>query len=113
VSVLLYEPVISDLIGTKGWRKFILIWIILTGVLIPISRQYLGSHTSDQVTSGVLHSLSFLILYRFVIQNQIYKLLVNSLKGNSKIIIVIVTTFAYLVSIAIPFILYGVNNSSR
>ena len=107
VSVLLYEPVISDLIGTKGWKKLILITILLTGALIPISRQYLGSHTADQVTSGALHSISALILYRFLLQEQIYGLAISAVRGVSQKVILVAASILFAISILVPFIIYS------
>jgi membrane-associated phospholipid phosphatase len=109
VSVLLYEPVVADFIGTVGWRKIILFWIILTGTLIPISRQYLGSHTADQVTSGVLHSMSALILYKCFLQDCIYRLLARAFKGISMGLLLTLNTIFFGLSIAVPFIIYRIN----
>lgn len=68
IAILLYEPFLSDIIGTKTNRYLLWITIKSTGVLIPLSRLYLGSHSTDQITSGLLHSISFLILYKFFFQ---------------------------------------------
>lgn len=113
ISVLLYEPVISDIIGTKGWKKLLLLWIILTGTLVPISRQYLGSHTSDQVTSGILHSMSALILYKYLLQDHIYRLAIKTMKGLSIKLTLVLNSLFFLISIAVPFIIYGYNVNNR
>ena len=113
MCVLLYEPVIADLIGTAGWRKIILIWIVLTGTLIPISRQYLGSHTADQVTSGLLHSITALILYKCLFQNAIYRLLARAFKGISMGVLLVLNTICFGLSIAVPFIIYRINIYDR
>lgn len=85
----------------------------MTGTLIPISRQYLGSHTSDQVTSGVLHSMAALIMYKYWLELRIYRLLINALKGISKKLIFSINTLFFLISVAIPMILYSVNVDYR
>ncbi len=113
VAILLYEPVISDLIGTKGWKKILLGIVVLLGVLMPISRQYLGSHTADQVTSGILYSIAALILYKYWLQEQMYKLAANAMKGRKLKLIVIITTVFFFISIAVPFAIYSININNR
>lgn len=113
ISILLYEPIISDLIGTGGWKKLILVWILFTGTLIPISRQYLGSHTADQVTSGVLHSMCALILYKCHFQSSIYRLISKTFQGVSLKITLIINTICFLISIAVPFIIYSYNVNNK
>lgn len=111
--MLLYEPIISDLIGTGGWKKFLLIIVLLTGSLIPLSRQYLGSHSSDQVICGLLNSLAWLVLYKYLFQAQIFKLLQNSVLGISRLSIFLFTTLIYLVSFIAPFTIYEYNTRNR
>lgn len=106
MSVLLYEPIISDMFGVHGIKKIALVVLILTGVLVPLSRLYLGSHSSDQIVSGVLHSLAMLLLYRYYFQEKMFKLMTNCLKGNSRVAIFILNTIFLILSMAAPLALY-------
>jgi len=106
---LLYEPIISDFIGTQGWKKMFLLWILITGTLIPLSRQYLGSHTADQVTSGVLHSMAALIFYKCYFQDKIYRTIINTFKGFSLGLTITINSICFGLSIAVPFIIYSIN----
>jgi len=45
-----------------------LIFVLLSGVFVPVSRMYLGAHSSDQILAGLTFSFAFTVLYRFVIQ---------------------------------------------
>lgn len=101
------------MIGTKGYKKFALLVAVLTGILIPISRQYLGSHTADQVTSGVLHSLAALIFYRYFLHQKIWNFLNRICLGLSSTLATIITTIIFLISIAVPFIIYAININHR
>lgn len=113
VSILLYEPIFSDMFGTKGYKKIALLVTILTGVLIPLSRQYLGSHTADQVTSGVLHSLTALVFYRYFLHTKIWNFLNRICLGFSTSFTIIITSILFLISTAVPFIIYAININHR
>jgi membrane-associated phospholipid phosphatase len=63
----MYEPLLSDFLGTGRKKVFLLIWAIVA-VLVVISRMYLGAHSFDQVVFGSLIGLSFLVIYRFWFQ---------------------------------------------
>jgi membrane-associated phospholipid phosphatase len=99
--------------GTKGYKKIALLVAVLTGVLIPISRQYLGSHTADQVTSGVLHSLVALVFYRYFLHTKIWKFLNKIYLGFFDTFTIAITSILFLASIAVPFIIYGINTNHR
>jgi membrane-associated phospholipid phosphatase len=67
----MYEPILSDFMGTGKKRAFLYIWVVV-GVLVVISRMYLGAHSIDQVVFGSLIGLSFLVIYRFWLQQFLY-----------------------------------------
>ena len=113
MAVLLYEPVISDFIGTKGWKKLLFLFLVLTSVLMPLSRMYLGMHSADQVVTGLLYSFIAVVLYRYHIQEKIYNLVAMTLKGHKKGFIFILTTLAFLLCLSIPIILYETNLHNR
>jgi len=37
-SVLVYEPIISDFIGSKGKNKYLLAFILMVAIFVPLSR---------------------------------------------------------------------------
>lgn len=67
----MYEPLLSDFIGTGKKKVFLAIWVVVA-VLVIISRMYLGAHSLDQVVYGSLIGLSFLVIYRFWFQQFLY-----------------------------------------
>ena len=100
---------VGDLAGTKGWKKVGLAVVVVNGIMTPMSRMALGLHAADQVVNGVLNSLAAVVLYRFLLQKQRYKLMKNSLSGKH----FIATTIALALSLAIPILLYEVNTRYR
>lgn len=63
----MYEPLLSDFIGTGKKRILLFIWVVLA-VGTAISRMYLGAHSFDQVIFGSLIGISWLIIYKFWLQ---------------------------------------------
>ena len=62
--IALYEPLISDFLGTGPKRVFIGVWAVLSA-LVMISRMYLGAHSLNQIIFGGLLGLSVLIIYKY------------------------------------------------
>jgi hypothetical protein len=100
-------------VGTKGWKKLLLVFVVLMGVMLPISRMVLGSHSGDQVLYAIFNSIAAGVLYRYIIQGKIYKLMKNSLQGRHFRSILTLNTFFLLVTLAIPVIFYEINTASR
>jgi membrane-associated phospholipid phosphatase len=71
IAFSMYEPLLSDFIGTGKRKVFLFIWAVV-GVLVMISRMFLGAHSLDQVVFGSLIGLSFLVIYRFWLQQFLY-----------------------------------------
>lgn len=67
IAFAMYEPLISDFVGTGKKKINLFIWAIIA-VLVVISRMYLGAHSFDQVVYGSLIGMSFLVIYRFWLQ---------------------------------------------
>jgi membrane-associated phospholipid phosphatase len=67
ISFAMYEPLLSDFVGTGKKKVFIFIWVIIA-ILVVVSRMYLGAHSLDQVVYGSLMGLSFLVMYRYWLQ---------------------------------------------
>ena len=71
IAFAMYEPLLSDFVGTGKKKVFLIIWVVVA-VLVIISRMYLGAHSLDQVVYGSLIGLSFLVIYRFWFQQFLY-----------------------------------------
>jgi membrane-associated phospholipid phosphatase len=112
-AVLFYEPIISDFIGSRGKNKYVLVFVLMTGLFVPLSRLYLGSHSLNQVVYGLFNSLCFLVLYRYILQKSIYKLFVKFLQGKIKRKMVIMISIMFGVAVLTSFIIYSVNINHR
>lgn len=104
---------VSDLVGTKGWKKLLLLWIIVFGTMVSLSRMFLGSHSADQVIYGLFNSLAALVLYRYCLQYKIYQLYKSCLRGVRTGSIMLANTFVYILVLAAPIVVYEVNTSHR
>ena len=80
---MLYEPLISDVIGTGPKKMLTAIWVILVA-LVMVSRMYLGAHSLDQVIFGGLVGLSCLIAYKVFLQKEIYRSIEDCLKRKQE-----------------------------
>lgn len=65
---ILYEPILSDTIGTSRWRRIIKIPLLLLWVFVPLSRMYLGVHSANQVLFGTALGLTSLVLFKYIYQ---------------------------------------------
>lgn len=68
VFIILYESVMSDIIGygINKYRKIIMtIALIIAVFMVNISRVYLGSHTIDQLITADMIGLAMVILYKY------------------------------------------------
>jgi len=83
------------------------------GILNPISRMFLGSHSGDQILYGLFNSLIAAVLFRYVLQRQIYKLMKNALLGRHYNLILALNTIIFLLAIAVTVIFYEVNTEHR
>jgi len=90
-----------------------LLFVALIGVLNPLSRMYLGSHSGDQILYGLFNSVAVMVLYRYVLQRKVYKLMKNALQGRHFRLILIFNTIVYLAALAVAIIFYEINTASR
>ena len=67
----MYEPILTDFIGLGSYR-WGSIFLFMFGILIPMSRMYLGLHSADQIIVGLTLSFCFLVLYRFLLQKWLF-----------------------------------------
>lgn len=109
---MLYEPIVSDSIG-YGKHKFWTIFLFVAGIMVPISRMYLGVHSANQILFGLVLGLIFLILYKYVYQRYLYylywSLLMNHKKWQKLTIAIIIHIFSFIV----PIVFYNINLSER
>jgi membrane-associated phospholipid phosphatase len=113
IIALLYEPIISDCVGTRGWHRLLWLPLALLIALISLARQYLGSHAADQVLYGLVNTLAILILYKYWLQEKIYRMFLCSIRGQVRGRILLFLVALLLLTTAVPFILYEVNTEHR
>lgn len=71
--ILLYEPIISDIIGYWKYRPWGYVLSILF-IMVPISRMYLGVHSLNQILFGLSLGTVFLVLYKYIYQKALYEI---------------------------------------
>ena len=82
-------------------------------MLISVSRQYLGTHSSDQVVFGLSVSLVFLILYKYKLRELIFRFMTLSLKGHHRGLLFLLNTIGFMSIMIAPFTFYEVNMRHR
>ena len=107
---MLYEPIVSDTIGYGRYRQWTLPLLFL-GVMVPVSRMYLGVHSANQILFGLTLGFIFLVLYKYVFQKALYEFYWSMLLGHNrlKVIKVIGVIVFNLIVLAIPIIFYQIN----
>lgn len=77
-SVMLLEPMFSDTLGSiKIGSRRMKLWAIPLAIyigILPPSRMYLGSHSSNQVLFGVAIGFILLVMYKYVFQRELYRI---------------------------------------
>jgi hypothetical protein len=103
--MVLYEPLISDVIGHGPKKIGIIIWLIVAG-LVMMSRMYLGAHSLDQIVFGGMLGLSFLIYYKYFLQDLLFKTIINILNDRHKKFYFIINTLFAIIFLTIPIVVY-------
>ena len=112
VAVVLYEPIISDVLGSGPRKVWTVLWFLLAvGVLI--SRMYLGAHSLDQIVLGGLLGLCFLIYYKFFLQELLYQAVTNILTGRFKQFYFVINSIIFVIFLLVPIIVYLISSQSR
>lgn len=113
VSVIVFEPILADFVGYGPFRWATCL-LVLSAIIAPFSRLYLGVHAGDQLLIGLFMSFSMLVLYRFGIQKGLFVYTNACLKkSRKKILLVILTVFAHACIAIVPIIIFQVNVDSR
>ena len=112
--IMLYEPIVSDTLGYGRYRQWTIPLFIL-GVMVPVSRMYLGVHSANQILFGLTLGFISLVLYKYIFQKALYQFYWNMLIGHKKfrIIKILGVVFLNLVVIGIPIIFYQINLVER
>ncbi len=105
VIFLLYELIITNMIGVGRYYIFLLL-PILFAVFVPLSRQYLGAHSADQVLDSLVFSIGLAVLFYYLLKNVILRLFSKMLiiKHPCKVFVFIV--FLQLVSLVPSIVIY-------
>ena len=108
----MYEPIVANFtsLGPFRWALFVL---LVFSTIIPISRLYLGVHSTDQILCGMVMSFSFLIIYRFKLQKALFSYSYESALGIKAGRYGALTLFLNLLFIAVPMIIYAINTSTN
>jgi hypothetical protein len=89
--------------GRKGvWR---MVLPVLMGVLVPLSRLYLGAHSSNQVILGLLLGIGWQVIYRYYLMKKLYDLF-NYLIANKNTTHLILIFVINILLLAIPLVIY-------
>jgi membrane-associated phospholipid phosphatase len=98
--LLFYDLLVRDA-GPVVW-----LWLcLLIAIMTPFSRMYLGAHSANQVTLGLLIGFAFLVIYKYGLQRKIYGLF-NSLIRRKTAMSLIIICFLHLVCFMIPLLSY-------
>ena len=87
---------ISDVFGCGPKKVWTFVWLFVA-IMVMISRMYLGAHSLDQIVFGGLLGLSFLVYYKFFLQELLYETVINILNGKHKKFYAIVNTIIFFV----------------
>jgi membrane-associated phospholipid phosphatase len=112
IAFAMYEPLLSDFLGTGKQRLYLFVWGFIA-VLVVISRMYLGAHSFDQVVYGSLIGLSFLVIYRFWLQEFLYDTYRELLNQKDRLITGIITAALWVIFLIVPIVIYQMNLEQR
>lgn len=74
---------------------------------------YLGAHSFDQVVYGSLIGLSFLVIYRFWLQEFLYDTYRDLLNQKDRLITGIITAVLWAIFLIVPIVIYQMNLDQR
>jgi hypothetical protein len=79
-------------------------------ILTPVSRMYLGAHSGNQILMGLTNGMCMAVIYRYFLQNWMYKLLQNMNKQKKRLHIAILA-LANIIAFIIPIIIFNITNN--
>lgn len=112
MALLIYEPVFTDYVG-MGKGKFMFVVVMLFGALEPLSRMMVGSHSANEVIFGTTLGMAILVLYRFYLQEALYRIYFNILAKRKTCVYATMIVVCALIYLIIPVIFYSVNVQNR
>ena len=112
VVIVLYEPIISDVLGTGPKKVGIFVWLFLSA-LVMMSRMYLGAHSLDQIVFGGMLGLCFLVYYKFFLQELLYRTIINILNNRHKQFYFMANTVIAIIFLTLPIIVYVISLQNR
>jgi hypothetical protein len=81
--------------------------------MVPISRMYLGVHSSNQILFGLALGLIFLNLYKYIYQKYLYILFWNMVTNRHKYRKLIIIIVFHIVSLILPIVIKDINSNAR
>ena len=83
-------------------------WSVLV-VMVMISRMYLGAHSLDQIILGCVLGFSFLIIYKYKVQELLYQVISNILNKHSQITYFVLTSIIGVFFMLVAIIVFILN----
>ena len=86
---------------------------MVLGLMVPLSRMYLGVHSANQILIGLALGLIFLVAYRYVYQKALYRFFWDLLVTRKNKLKVILIIFCHVLVVVIPIIFFIINEKER
>ena len=86
---------------------------MVMGLMVPLSRMYLGVHSANQILIGLALGMIFLVAYRYVYQKALYRFfwdLLVTKKNQLKIVLILI---CHALVIIIPILFFIINKKER
>ena len=112
-TFLVYEPLIADRLGFLGYRRALWLFLVGIGILVPVSRMYLGSHSANQVVMGLTLGLTFAVLYRYIFQKFLYEFFWELVSKPVSVVKVVLVVLLQVGFFCLSIIFYQLNSESR
>lgn len=103
-SMFLFAMLVYDVVLRRD-SPVLFILASLLGLTVPISRLYLGAHSTNQVLLGMLIELTCLVLYRYKLQAVLYNI-ANNLIRRKNIGQLFLILFGYALALFFPYLVY-------
>lgn len=105
-SMFLFYMLVYDVVLRRD-APVLLFLTSAIGLSVPVSRLYLGAHSTNQVLLGMLIELAFLVIYRYKMQEVLYNLL-NKLIRRKHASQIVYILLVYLLVLIVPYVAYQI-----
>ena len=110
--IVLYEPLFTDFLVSDQMTVKAALWgyQLALFALVPFSRVYLGAHSGNQVFFGFLMGSAMVVLYRFGLEAQFYRLyhyILDKSWQPKKHLTLVKILCVHFVFVVVPPLIYG------